>query len=97
MIIWCRECVPFPGQALAAAFYLEGGVRGVEVGSLMFPDSRLQLLRLALPRRVYTQAHIDYVLEVAERIVAKAPTLKGYRILHEPSFLRHFSATLTPV
>jgi len=87
----------FPGQALAAAFYLEGGVRGVEVGSLMFPDSRLQLLRMALPRRVYTQAHIDYVLEVAERIVAKAPTLKGYRILHEPPFLRHFSATLTPV
>jgi tryptophanase len=87
----------FPGQALAAAFYLEGGVRGVEVGSLMFPDSRLQLLRLALPRRVYTQAHIDYVVEVAERLVAKAPSLKGYEILRQPPFLRHFSATMRPL
>lgn len=86
----------FPGQALAAAFYLEGGVRGVEVGSLMFPDSRLQLLRLALPRRVYTQAHIDYVIEVAERIVARASLLKGYQILHEPPFLRHFTAIMQP-
>lgn len=86
----------FPGQALAAAFYLEGGVRGVEVGSLMFPDARLQLLRLALPRRVYTQSHVDYVLEVAERIAARARSLKGYRILQQPPFLRHFSATMQP-
>jgi len=86
----------FPGQSLAAAFYLEGGIRGVEVGSLMFPGSSLQLLRLAVPRRVYTQAHIDYVLEIAERIVEKASQLRGYRILQEPPFLRHFSAVLEP-
>lgn len=86
-----------PGQALGAAFYLEGGVRGVEVGSLMFPGARLELLRLALPRRVYTQAHIDYVVEVAERVAARAASLPGYRILKEPPFLRHFSASLEPV
>ncbi len=87
----------FPGQALGAAFYLEGGIRGVEVGSLMFPDARLQLLRLAVPRRVYTQAHIDYVLEVAEEVKAKAPGLPGYRIVEEPPFLRHFTAKLAPL
>ncbi len=86
----------FPGQALGAAFYLEGGVRGVEVGSLMFPGARLELLRLAVPRRVYTQAHIDYVIEVAERVAARAPSLAGYRIVREPPFLRHFSAALEP-
>ncbi len=87
----------FPGQALGAAFYLEGGVRGVEVGSLMFPGARLELLRLAVPRRVYTQAHIDYVIEVAERVAARASELPGYRILREPPFLRHFSASLEPL
>lgn len=85
-----------PGQVLAAAFYLEGGVRGVEVGEFMFPGARLQLLRLAMPRRVYTQAHIDYVAEVAGRVAARAPALKGYRIVRQPAFLRHFSATLEP-
>ncbi|MEW6278515.1 MAG: tryptophanase [Candidatus Eremiobacterota bacterium] len=87
----------FPGQALAAAFYLAGGVRGVEVGSLMFPDARLQLLRLAVPRRVYTQAHIDYVIEVGERVARSAPALPGYRIVQEPPYLRHFSAVLEPL
>ncbi|MDP2304702.1 MAG: tryptophanase [Pseudomonadota bacterium] len=86
----------FPGQALAAALYLEGGVRGVEIGSLMFPAARLQLVRLAMPRRVYTQAHIDYVVEVAERVRARASGIRGYRIVREPPFLRHFSAVLTP-
>lgn len=86
----------FPGQALAAALYLEGGVRGVEIGSLMFPAARLQLVRLAMPRRVYTQAHIDYVIEVAERVRARAAGIHGYRIVREPPFLRHFSAVLTP-
>jgi tryptophanase len=86
-----------PGQAVAAAFYLEGGVRGVEIGRLMFPESRLELVRLALPRRVYTQAHIDYVIEVGERVAALAPTLRGYRIVKEPPFLRHFSAELEPL
>lgn len=87
----------FPGQALAAAFYLEGGVRGVEVGSLMFPQARLQLLRLAVPRRVYTQSHIDYVVEVADRVARRADRWPGYRIVREPPFLRHFSADLEPV
>lgn len=87
----------FPGQSVAAAFYLEGGVRGVEIGSLMFPAARLQLVRLALPRRVYTQAHIDYVIEVGERIAARVTELRGYRIVREPPFLRHFSAELAPL
>lgn len=87
----------FPGQAVAAALYREGGIRGCEIGSLMFPAAKLQLVRLALPRRVYTQAHVDYVIEVAERVHALAPELHGYRIVHEPPFLRHFSATLAPI
>jgi tryptophanase len=87
----------FPGQALATALYLEGGVRGVEVGSLMFPAARLQLVRLALPRRTYTQAHIDYVIEVAGRVAQRAGQIAGYRIVKEPPFLRHFSATLAPI
>src|SRR6185436_48208 len=86
-----------PGVALTTALYREGGIRGVEVGALMFPQARLQLVRLAVPRRVYTQAHIDYVIEVAERVVAQAPDLRGYRIVREPPFLRHFSAVLEPI
>jgi tyrosine phenol-lyase len=84
----------FPGQALAHALYVEGGIRGCEVGSLMFPEARLQLVRLALPRRVYTQAHIDFVIEVAERLVARAKTMRGWRIREAPRFLRHFTARL---
>jgi len=87
----------FPGQVLAAALYLEGGIRGVEVGSLMFPAAHLQLVRLAVPRRTYTQAHVDYVIEVAARVVARAPDLGGLRIVREPPFLRHFSAALEPI
>lgn len=87
----------FPGQALACQLYLEGGVRGVEVGSLMFPQADLQLLRLAVPRRVYTQAHIDYVIEIAARVAARASQMVGYKIVQEPPFLRHFSAELEPL
>ncbi len=87
----------FPAQALAVALYVEGGIRGVEVGSLMFPAAPLQLVRLALPRRVYTQSHVDYVIEVAERVANLAPALRGLRIVKEPPFLRHFSATLAPL
>lgn len=87
----------FPGVALASAMYLEGGIRGVEVGSLMFPAARLQLLRLAVPRRVYTQSHIDYVIEVAERLVARVGDIRGYRIVKQPPFLRHFSCDLAPM
>lgn len=87
----------FPGQSVANALYLEGGVRGVEIGSLMFPGATLQLVRLAVPRRVYTQSHVDYVIEVAGRLAARADQLPGYRIVKEPPFLRHFSAVLAPV
>ncbi len=87
----------FPAVALAAEFYLEGGVRGVEVGSLMFPDAPLELLRLALPRRTYTQAHIDYVIEVAARVAARAAEIRGLELVEEPPFLRHFDATLRPL
>ncbi|MBN2801124.1 MAG: tryptophanase [Deltaproteobacteria bacterium] len=87
----------FPGQVFAAAMYLEGGVRSVEVGSLMFPEAGLELCRLAVPRRVYTQSHVDYVIEVAARVAAKAASLRGYQIVEAPPFLRHFLATLAPL
>jgi len=97
----------FPGQALVAALYLEGGIRAVEIGSLMFayPDPgtgevihpRLELVRLALPRRVYTQTHMDYVAAVLGRIAARRDTLRGYKITHAPPLLRHFTAALEPV
>ncbi len=87
----------FPGQAVACALYEEGGVRSVEIGSLMFPGARLELVRLALPRRVYTQAHVDYVVEVAARTRDRAPRMLGYRLVDAPPFLRHFSATLAPL
>jgi tryptophanase len=87
----------FPGQAFGVAMYVEGGVRGVEIGSLMFQASRLQLVRLAVPRRVYTQSHIDYVIEVAARVRAMAPRLPGYRIVKESPFLRHFTAIMEPI
>jgi tryptophanase len=97
----------FPGQALACAFYEQGGIRGVEVGTLMFgggPQAtgggsrpRLELLRLAIPRRVYTQSHMDYVIVVAGEIAGMRETIRGLRILEEPAQLRHFSATLEPL
>jgi tryptophanase len=63
----------------------------------MFPEARLQLLRLAVPRRVYTQSHIDYVLEVAQRVATHKAQIPGYRIVQEPPFLRHFTADLEPL
>jgi len=89
----------FPGQALACAFFEHGGIRGVEVGTFMFGDKAtgLELLRLAIPRRVYTQSHMDYVIEVAGEIAAARGTIRGLRILEEPSQLRHFSAKLEPL
>ncbi len=96
----------FPAQALACAFYDEGGIRGVEIGSLMFGGEdpvthserhpALELLRLAIPRRVYTQSHIDYVLEIAEGVAARREELSGFRILEEAPHLRHFTVHLTP-
>ncbi len=85
-----------PAQALACAFYVEGGVRGVEIGSLMFGRAPLELLRLAVPRRVYTKSHIDYVIEVAQRVASIAHSLRGLVIVEQPRQLRHFTARLAP-
>lgn len=97
----------FPGQALAAALYLEGGIRGVEIGSVMFaypdPDSgeiiypKLELVRLAIPRRVYTQAHLDYVIHTLQHLAGRAGDLHGYRITYAAPLLRHFTARFEPL
>ncbi|MCA9595338.1 MAG: tryptophanase [Myxococcales bacterium] len=87
-----------PGQALAVELFREGGVRSVEIGTLMFADAaRMELVRLALPRRVYTASHVDWVIETAERVAARLADIRGYRIVQEPPMLRHFSARLAPV
>ena len=90
----------YPAWSLALALYVEGGVRAVEIGSVMFgkqPDgseqpSAMELVRLAFPRRVYTQSHIDYVAEVLEYVNARKETLRGVRMVYEPPVLRHFTA-----
>jgi tryptophanase len=97
----------FPGQSLACALYEEGGIRSAEIGTLMFggedPQTHneriapLELLRLAIPRRVYTQSHMDYVVEVATRVVVRKGSLRGLRIIEQSDRLRHFSAKLEPV
>ena len=99
------EPLAYPGQALAVALYEIGGVRSCEIGTVMFgrrPDgaevpAALDLVRLAIPRRTYTQSHIDYVIEVCERVVRSAPDLRGFRIVDEPPALRHFTATFEPL
>jgi tryptophanase len=95
----------YPGVAVTSALYLEGGIRGVEIGTVMFgmtPDGRevppaMDLVRLAIPRRVYTQSHIDYVAEVILAVAAKASSLRGYRIVAAPQVLRHFTAQFEPL
>jgi tyrosine phenol-lyase len=85
----------FPGQALAVAMYREAGIRACEIGSVMFGKSGrppMELVRLAIPRRVYTQSHIDYVIEALEAVFAKRDTLRGMAIVEEPPSLRHFTA-----
>jgi tryptophanase len=93
----------YPGQALVGALYIEGGIRSVEVGSLMFGKydannklvpSRMELVRLAIPRRVYTQSHIDYVAEVIIDVFEKRNSITGLKIIEEASTLRHFTARL---
>ncbi|MBT4286366.1 MAG: tryptophanase [Deltaproteobacteria bacterium] len=91
----------FPGQALAIALYLKGGIRSCEIGGIMFGKKdpttgehiapALELVRLAFPRRVYTQSHIDYSLEVIEAVAKEASSLKGVKITYEPPLLRHFT------
>ncbi len=95
----------YPGQALAIALYEAGGVRSCEIGTVMFgrrPDGSelpapLDLVRLAIPRRTYTQSHIDYVIEVFEYVAGRAGELTGYRIVYEPAALRHFTAVFEPL
>jgi tryptophanase len=94
----------YPGQSLALALYQTGGIRGCEIGTVMFgrrPDGSeapapLDLVRLAIPRRTYTQSHIDYVIEVCEAVASEASSLPGYRIVDEPKALRHFTARFEP-
>ena len=91
----------YPGQALVCDLYTKGGIRCVEVGSVMFGKydeagklipAQNELVRLAIPRRVYTQSHIDYVLDVFDDILDMRKQTTGYRITYEPPFLRHFTA-----
>jgi tryptophanase len=95
----------YPGQALACALYREGGIRGCEIGSVMFgrhPDGSeqpapMELVRLAIPRRVYTQSHVDYVIEVIRWVAERAGELRGFRIAQQPATLRHFTARFAPL
>jgi tryptophanase len=90
----------FPAQALVCALYLQAGIRGVEIGSVMFGKERppeMELVRLAIPRRVYTQSHIDYVIEAAGELFARREAVRGMRITYEPPFLRHFTARFEPL
>ncbi|MGA7907944.1 MAG: tryptophanase [Candidatus Sulfotelmatobacter sp.] len=88
----------FPGVALAAELYLEGGIRSVEIGSLMFgAAAKMDLLRLAIPRRVYTQSHIDYVVEVILEVWKRRAKIRGLKLSYEAPFLRHFTARLQPI
>lgn len=106
-----REMLPhippleYPGWALNNALYLLGGVRGVEIGSVMFgqkPDGTeaaapMELVRLAFPRRVYTQSHVDYLVEVILAAAEQRGAISGYRIVTQAPALRHFTARLEPV
>ncbi len=97
----------FPGQTLVATLYLEGGIRGVEIGSVMFartdeqtgetvyPD--LELVRLAIPRRVYTQSHLDYVVETIASVYEQRGKVRGLRMVYETKLLRHFTARFEPL
>ena len=88
----------FPGIALANELYLEGGIRSVEIGTLMFAGvAKMDLVRLAIPRRVYTQSHIDYVIEAGLEVWRHRDRIQGMRLTHEAPFLRHFTAHLEPV
>ncbi len=95
----------YPGQSVAVALYEAGGIRSCEIGTVMFgrqPDgsevpAAMELVRLAIPRRTYTQSHIDYVIEVCERVANDAASLPGYRITDEPPALRHFTAGFAPI
>ena len=95
------EALQFPGQSLAVELYIEAGIRSVEIGTVMFGldphtgdehPARQELLRLAIPRRVYTQSHMDYVLEAISLVWERRSEIRGMRIVQAPQFLRHFTA-----
>ncbi|MBZ5702472.1 MAG: tryptophanase [Acidobacteriia bacterium] len=88
----------FPGVALAVELYLEGGIRSVEIGRLMFGEhATMDLVRLAIPRRVYTQSHIEYVVEVILDVWRRRGKIRGYEVTQQAPFLRHFTARLRPL
>ena len=96
----------YPGQAIACALYIEGGIRCCEIGSVMFGKTdesgkfipaMMELVRLAIPRRVYTQSHIDYVIEVIQQVYDRRNGLKGVEITYEAPMLRHFTAQFKPL
>ena len=96
----------YPGQSLSVELFRRGGIRSVEIGSVMFGKydaegklvpARMELVRLAIPRRVYTQSHIDYVIEAVVEVFANRAALPGYRIVEEPPMLRHFTAKFEPI
>jgi tryptophanase len=95
----------FPGQVLATELYLAEGIRSCEIGSAMFGKydnaqfipASMELVRMAFPRRVYTQSHFDYIIEGMGEIVARKNELKGLKIVYEPPFLRHFTARFAPL
>ena len=106
---FCPQIAPleYPGIALTVELYREAGVRAVEIGSVMFGSvdtesgqeqpAPNELVRLAIPRRVYTQSHIDYVVEAIVNVFERRDALKGYRIIEQPALLRHFSAHFAPL
>ena len=96
----------YPGQALVVELFRLGGIRSVEIGSVMFGTYRtdgslapaaMELVRLAIPRRVYTQSHMEYVAETFEEVMRTRDRARGYRIVKEPRFLRHFTAHFAPL
>jgi tryptophanase len=87
----------FPGVALACELYLEGGIRSVEIGTLMFGEhAAMDLVRLAIPRRVYTQSHMDYVIEVILEVWRRREQIRGLELTYQAPFLRHFTARFKP-
>jgi tryptophanase len=106
---FCPHIPPdqFPGQAVVCELYRHAGIRAVEIGSVMFGRTDpatgeaihppLQLVRLAIPRRAYTQSHIDYVIEAAGEVFMKRKSLRGLRLTYDPGILRHFTARFTEV
>ena len=97
----------YPGQALAIELYREAGIRSCEIGSVMHAEKHsesgeetpaaMDLVRLAIPHRVYTQSHIDYVVEAILQVHERRAVIGGYRIISQPKFLRHFTAQFAPL